>query len=121
MATIFLDANVFLDVARKRTALTLQDFGDQILVISPLSIHIFFYLYKGKVPDLKIVDLCERFIFSPFSAAINHSAMEGPTADFEDNVQLHSAAAADCTLFLTRDKKLLATEYFGSMRIGSKP
>jgi len=43
--------------------------------------------------------------------------MTGPTDDFEDNVQLHSAVMGDCDYFLTMDKKLIKMKYFGKMRI----
>lgn len=42
-----------------------------------------------------------------------------PTSDLEDNIQLHSAAEADCDYFLTSDKKLLAMIYFGKTKIVS--
>ena len=48
------------------------------------------------------------------------AALTGPTVDFEDNVQLHSAAEEDCNLFLTSDKKILAMKFFGKVKIAGE-
>lgn len=55
----------------------------------------------------------------PFDSAIAEKALVGPTSDFEDNVQLHSAAEAECDIFLTEDKKLSDMKFFGKVRIDS--
>ena len=39
--------------------------------------------------------------------------------DFEDNVQLHCAAQANCDFFLTRDEKMLKLGFFGKVRLKS--
>ncbi len=44
-------------------------------------------------------------------------AMGGPTTDLEDNIQLHSAAEAECDYFLTNDKQILNLKFFGKTRI----
>lgn len=46
--------------------------------------------------------------------------LSGPTVDFEDNVQLHSAAEAECEIFLTEDKKLLKLGFFGKTHVVSQ-
>lgn len=50
-----------------------------------------------------------------------YKALEGPTVDFEDNTQLHSAAEAECDYFLTNDEKLLKMKFFGKTRLTNKP
>ena len=44
-------------------------------------------------------------------------ALNGPTSDLEDNIQLHSGAEADCDIFLTKDKQLLNMKFFGKLQI----
>jgi len=88
-----------------------------LLFISPLSTHILFYARKLKVPDQEVNDLQEQFGIVPFTEHILDKALVGPTEDLEDNIQLHSAAEADCDLFLTSDRKLLSQKFFGKVRI----
>ncbi len=47
-------------------------------------------------------------------------ALQGPTTDVEDNIQLHSSVEAGCDLFLTHDEALLNLTFFGKMRIASR-
>ncbi|MBI2018895.1 type II toxin-antitoxin system VapC family toxin [Candidatus Daviesbacteria bacterium] len=120
MAKIFLDTNVFVDLAEKRKQITLADFLEHELYISPLSIHILIYLYKYQIPSKKLTNLLKKFInLVPFDKGITESSSQGPTEDFEDNVQLHSAAEAECDLFLTSDTKLLSLKFFGKARLVS--
>lgn len=53
----------------------------------------------------------------PFSEDVLKKSLNGPTSDFEDNVQLHSAAEAECDYFLTNDEKLLKMKFFGKTEI----
>lgn len=70
------------------------------------------------MPNHKLKErVSEYLILIPFTELIAQSALLGPVADFEDNVQLHSAASADCDFFLTSDKKLLDMKFFGKARI----
>lgn len=117
MARVFLDTNIYIDVIKKRTDQELKDFQGHELFICPLSINILTYIYKYTIPDHELDVHCELFNIVPFDSAIVHNALQGPTNDFEDNVQLHSAAIAECTHFLTRDKKLLNMKFFGTMKI----
>ena len=116
MARVFLDANFYIDVTQRAK----EKWGSlegSLLFISPLSTHILFYLRKLKVPSKEVSEFQEQFGIVPFSKDILDKALEGPTSDLEDNVQLHSAAAADCDLFLTSDKKLLDMKFFGRTKI----
>ena len=117
MEKIFLDANVLIDIVEERRDVDLAQFKNYKLFISPLSIHVLTYLYKYVMPDEKLADLKQVFTFIPFDKLITNDALLGPTADFEDNVQLHSAANGDCNYFLTRDKKLLDMKFFGKTKI----
>lgn len=117
MAKIFLDANIYIDVIKKRTDAQLEDFQNQDIFISPLSVHILTYTYKYKVPNSELDVNPELFNIVSLDNDIVKNALLGPTDDFEDNVQLHSAAKAQCDLFLTKDKKLLNLKFFGKTKI----
>ncbi|MDP3973334.1 MAG: PIN domain-containing protein [Candidatus Daviesbacteria bacterium] len=118
MAKIFLDANVFIDIIEERKNINLDQFGNDDLFISPLSVHILTYLYKYKIPHKKLSDSIEKYLtLIPLNNLIAYQALLGPTTDFEDNVQLYSAAEAECDFFLTEDKKLLNMKFFGKVQI----
>jgi len=118
MAKIFLDTNYFIDaVHRKPEKEILDSLENHIIYISPLSIHIYCYVFKIKTPDNRVLTQKEQFQIIEFSGDVLDKALQGPTSDFEDNVQLHSAAEAECDIFLTDDKKLLKMKFFGKVRI----
>ncbi|MEK7581657.1 MAG: type II toxin-antitoxin system VapC family toxin [Patescibacteria group bacterium] len=118
MAKVFLDVNYFIDaIVRKPEKQILETLENHTSVISALSIHIYCYTQKIKIPNNKIIAQRELFQVIEMSENILDSALLGPTTDFEDNVQLHSAAEAECDIFLTNDKKLLALKFFGKTRI----
>lgn len=120
MAKIFLDTNIFIDAIHRRPEKEiLESLENQIVFISPLSFHIYCYSYKVKLPNEIVIAQKEKFQIVDFSKEILEKATTGPTNDFEDNVQLHSAAEADCDIFLTEDKKLLDMKFFGKVRINS--
>ncbi|MBI4036161.1 hypothetical protein HY383_04390 [Candidatus Daviesbacteria bacterium] len=118
MARVFLDTNFYIDIT-KRAKEKWSSLGKNLLFISPLSTHILFYARKLKVPDQEINELQEEFGMVPFTKYILEKALEGPTNDLEDNIQLHSAAEADCDVFLTADAKLLKMRFFGKTEIKS--
>lgn len=117
MAKIFLDTNFYIDIIKKRNDRDLESFQGHELFISPLSIHILAYVYKYKIPSIELDVNKELFNLVSFDNTINENALIGPTNDFEDNVQLHSAAVAECDLFLTEDKELLDMKFFGKVKI----
>lgn len=118
MAKIFVDTNIFIDWVEGRKTISLLDkLEEQTLVISPLSIHILAYLYKYKMPSSKLSEYEQYLVFVPMDKTITFKALTGPTSDFEDNVQLHSCASYDCDYFLTSDKDLLRTKFFGKTQI----
>ena len=120
MARVFLDANYFIDVIfRDPTKGGAFAIGNHKLLISVLSIHIYCYSIKIKVPNKYIETQIAKFALIDMSEAIVNSALLGPTSDFEDNIQLHSAVEAECDYFLTSDKKLLAMKFFGKAKIVS--
>ena len=116
MERVFLDTNLYIDIT-KRAKEKLESLRRHLLFISPLSTHILFYTYKSKVPDQEVNDLQEQLGIVPLTEHILNKALEGPTKDLEDNIQLHSAAEADCDLFLTNDAKLLDLTFFGKTRL----
>lgn len=117
MASVFLDANYFIDLLEKRREIDVTAFEHMKLVLSPLTAHIAHYVLKEQVPSEKINTYLDFFSYSSFDAVIAASSQLGPRLDFEDNVQLHSAAASECDIFLTHDQELLKLKFFGKMRI----
>jgi predicted nucleic acid-binding protein len=120
MAKVFLDTNVLIDIVEKRKETSIDAFHNHELILSPLSVHILFYVTKNHVPQEKIQQIVELLSIVPFSSSILETSLLGPTNDFEDNVQLHSAAASECDVFLTEDKKILDMKFFGKVKITSK-
>lgn len=116
MARVFLDTNLYIDVV-KRAKEKWEHLRANLLFISPLSTHILFYTSKLKVPDQEVAGLHEQFAIVPLSEDILNLALQGPTDDLEDNIQLHSAAEADCDMFFTSDKNLLKLKFFGKTKI----
>lgn len=117
MAKVFLDANKLIDIVENRVEISVDDFDKHNLFVSPLSLHILLYITKHKLPYEKLEKITEEISIVDFGQGICSKSLEGPTDDFEDNVQLHSAAKAQCDLFLTKDKKLLNLKFFGKTKI----
>ena len=118
MAKVFLDTNYFIDALhRKPEKEILESLENNSVYISPLSVHILCYVFKINVKERPIMTPIDKFQLVDFSDDIVTRALEGPTPDFEDNVQLHSAANAQCDFFLTEDKKLLEMKFFGKVKI----
>lgn len=118
MVRIFLDTNQYIDLT-KRAKEKWKSLEENLLFISPLSTHILFYARKLKVPDAEVNELQEQFGIVPLTKYILDKALTGPTNDLEDNIQLHSAAEADCDVFLTADSKLLKLKFFGKTEVKS--
>ncbi len=116
MARVFLDSNIYID-ATKRAKEKWLALKEHLLFISPLSTHILFYVRKLKVPDSEVNKLQKQFGIVPLTQEVLDKALQGPTRDLEDNIQLHSAAEADCDIFLTEDKTLLKMKFFGKVKL----
>ncbi len=119
MAKIFVDANIFIDLAEKRSQIIIQSLDKHQLFLSTLSVHILMYVTRKKIPYPALLEVINRFLIVDFDSDILDKALEGPTPDFEDNVQLHSAVEEECTYFLTSDQRLLKMGIFGKTRIVS--
>jgi len=117
MERVFLDANYFIDLVERKKNLNLKQLSANSLFISPLSIHILVYVYKYKIPNLNLSKINENLNIVPLDRVITNNSLMGPTNDFEDNIQLNSAASSNCNLFLTRDKKILKLRFFGKVKI----
>jgi len=118
MAKVFLDANYFIDLAEERKQeVSLNKFREHQLFISSLSIHILTYIYKYKIPHKGLNIALKKINIIDFDKQVVDKSLLGPASDFEDNVQLHSAAEAECDLFLTEDRKLLDLKFFGKTQI----
>lgn len=121
MAKVFLDTNIFIDsIHRKPEKQILESLENHIIYVSTLSFHIYCYTFRIKIPSVTVLAQREKFQAVEFSENILENSLNGPTADFEDNVQLHSAASAECDFFLTSDKKLLGLKFFGITKIIQK-
>ncbi len=118
MARIFLDTNIFIDaIHRKPEKQILETLEGNIIYVSTLSFHIYCYSFKIKIPNQKVGLQKGKFQIIDFNSNILDKSLEGPTNDLEDNIQLHSAAEAECDIFLTSDEKLLKLKFFGKMEI----
>lgn len=120
MAKVFLDANIIIDLVEKRGLITIKELDGQKLFVSPLSFHILICVTKQKIPYNKLSNMVNRFHLVSFDENIAYSSLIGPTKDFEDNVQLHSAAQEECDIFLTHDVKLLNMRFFGKVQLVPK-
>lgn len=116
MGRIFLDANLYFDITKRNKA-TLEEFRSHLLFISPLSTHILFYSYKMRVPNKELIKLQRYLGVVTLTKSILDKSLLGPTKDLEDNIQLHSAAEAECDYFLTNNKSLLKMKFFGKTKI----
>ena len=119
MAKLFLDANYFIDFAERQKPDLLEKLVGNKLYVSALTIHILTYVYRYKIPNDKIETLIKNISLTPLNKSVLDLALDGPTGDLEDNIQLLSAAKADCDLFLTNDKKILKMKFFGKIKIVS--
>lgn len=117
MAKVFLDANYFIGLANKAPEVDTEILDKHEAFITTLSCHILFYINKINVPDAKMNAFINDFNLIDFNQNILHKALINPTEDLEDNIQLHSAAEADCDIFLTSDAKLLKLKFFGKVKI----
>lgn len=118
MAKVFLDTNYFIDALhRKPEKIILESLENNIVYISPLSVHIYCYIFKIDIKDKPLLTQIDKLQLVDFSEDVVTRALQGPTSDFENNVQLHSAANAECDVFLTEDKELLEMKFFGKVRI----
>jgi hypothetical protein len=100
MANIFLDANYFIGILTKRENISLEELSGHQLFISPISIHIYYYINKIKVPDEQTELLLEDYSVTDLNSDVMMQSQTGPTVDLEDNIQLHSAVLTDCDYFL---------------------
>lgn len=116
MANIFLDTNIFFDVAGRDIKKT-ETLINHRVYLSPLSCHIYCYSEGVVIPDKTLISFFKNFEVVNLSEKIFGNALEGPTKDFEDNIQLHSAKKAKADYFLTSDRKLLKLGYFGKTKI----
>jgi len=119
MADIFVDANVLMALTENKPNLYRQQLGAHNVFISPLSVHILAYVQKLSMPHPSIESLLEHFSLVDLTHVIVTKASAGPMRDMEDNIQLHSAATANCDYFLTGDKELLKMAFFGKTRVVS--
>jgi predicted nucleic acid-binding protein len=117
MKKIFLDPNFFIDLIEGRSEIDIYQFKNQALFVSPLTVYIYFYVYKIKIAYKKFLSFLDFFNLVNLNEEILRNALEEPNNNLEDNIKLHSASFFDCDLFLTTDKKLLKMRFFGKVKI----
>lgn len=117
MAKVFLDANYFIGLVNRTPESEVEILDNQKGYISALSCHILCYVNKIKLPHKKLQGFVEDFFIVDLTDSIIQKAFAGPTKDLEDNIQLHSAAEAECDYFLTSDVRLLKMKFFGKTKI----
>jgi len=120
MAKVFVDTNYLIGLANRTPEIDSDILDRHQAFVSPLSCHILFYVNKIYVPDPGMYSFISDFNLINLDQKILDKALQGPTADLEDNIQLHSAVEAECDYFLTQDKKLLAMKFFGKVTLVSK-
>lgn len=120
MVKVYFDTNVLHDlVGDNRYGFDLMSRGKEV-VISVLSVHVLAYVLKVKIPNPHFKELVGGMTEIEFSNKILDKSLNGPTIDFEDNIQLHSAVEGECDYFLTLDKNLLKMKYFGKVKISDR-
>lgn len=120
MAKVFIDVNCLIDISEDRHNPAIDRLDAHQTIISILSVHILCYITKRKIPDEALNELLASFAIVIFDQKVLQKSLTGPVNDFEDNVQLHSAAEAEADYFLTSDKKLLDLKFFGKLKIVAK-
>jgi len=116
MAKVYLDTNKVIDIAERLPEVKNQVNQHQVFT-SALSIHILCYVNRIKLTDNGLDEFLEEYYITDLGVDLLEKAIHGPTKDLEDNIQLHSAAEAECDYFLTADKNLLKMKYFGKTKI----
>lgn len=120
MANIFLDANYLIALSHPKNVKLSNALSQHNLFVSNLSIHIYCYVRWVKQPDPTLPKIIDQYNLVDLTSTILLKATSSPTSDLEDNIQLHSAVAADCDFFLTTDKQLLNLAYFGRLKLVSR-
>ncbi|PIU72923.1 hypothetical protein COS78_04390 [Candidatus Shapirobacteria bacterium CG06_land_8_20_14_3_00_40_12] len=120
MAKVYLDTNRLIDFVERKDIEVVESVSKHDVFVSVLFWHIAAYVCKWKIPNKTLNDLIVMCESIDLNKVIVLKALSGPTDDFEDNVQLHSAVAGDCDYFLTLDRRLLKMKYFGKMKISDK-
>ncbi len=107
MAKLFLDANCLIDLLENRDETLAQQLTGHQLIISSLSIHTLCYVGKYTMPSNLLDQALSYFTVVSMNQELATKSLQGPTPDFEDNVQLHSALFSQCEYFVSRDEKLI--------------
>lgn len=107
MANVFLDANCLIDLLENRDTTLAQKLEHHQLFVSAVSIHILCYVGKYVMPSKQLEQALAYFTVISMNQNLVVKSLQGPSPDFEDNLQLHSAKLANCDYFLTNDRELL--------------
>ncbi len=119
MNKVFLDTNFFMRLLEGQLLEQGKKLDTSERLISPLSIHIATYVHRLTMPDERFTDFVSHFTVVLTSPACAQVSLCQPTSDYEDNIQLNTAAEAGATIFYTLDKQLLALQAYSSFIIKS--
>ena len=79
MARIYLDTTYFIDIIEQRKSIKIEQFLSHTLFLSPLSIHIYVYLYKQKMPNKNLKKLLGYFNIVAIDEKITIEDLKLPT------------------------------------------
>lgn len=117
MAHLFLDANCLIDVFGHRDESLAIILDPHQLSTSVLSLHILAYVGKVSIPSPLLSQIGIMVNIASLTTTITRLSLQGPTANFEDNVQLQTATANGCNYFLTKDARLCKMRQWQRLRI----
>ncbi len=117
MDKIFLDTNFFMRLLEGQLKDERKKLDKYQCYVSTLSIHITMYVHKLSVPHPTLRSFLKYFGVLPLSRQTSLMSLEGPTSDYEDNLQLTAAAENGINIFITLDKELLKLKQFQSVKI----
>jgi len=107
----FIDTNIIIDyfVGRKYPKLDLDRFFQEVhrsnIYISPLSIHIFFYVYRKTLTfnqKIEIINFVNKLNIIPLDKEVLNNTSLLDYNDYEDLLQYFSAIK-ECDVILTRN------------------
>lgn len=107
MAKYFIDTNFFMRSYEGLFLDSLSKIANHELYISALTVHITCYVHAISLPNTAFTEHLSYFTLLPMTNSAVVASLAGPTPDYEDNLQLVTAAQNHIPVFVTLDKKLL--------------
>lgn len=117
MVKYFLDTNFFMRSYEGTHLEALAKIAEAERCISALTIHITCYVHSISIPDKTLSKHLTFFTVLAINKQIISASLDGPTSDYEDNVQLNTAAYNNIPTFITLDTKLLKLKKYQNTAI----